>query len=58
MKTTQAYVEEYFERIAIKMENDLPELLAQAQSRSEVLAYAKKDGADIREISKLIAQQS
>lgn len=53
----EAYLEEYLERIAIKMENGALELVATNQARQEVLAYAKKDGADIEKLMDLIRKE-
>jgi hypothetical protein len=55
MRSNEAYAEEYFERIAILIaENNYSEAVAKAMARSEVLAYARKDGADIQKIMDLI----
>jgi hypothetical protein len=54
MRKLEAYAEEYSERIAILMENGYLERVAQAFARKEVIDYAKKDGADIDELLKIL----
>jgi type IV pilus biogenesis protein CpaD/CtpE len=46
----QAYLEEFEERVAIRIENGSEEKAAIFMARREVLDYAKKDGADINKL--------
>lgn len=57
MRKLEAYAFEYQERIAIKIENNASESIAKAQSRAEVLQYAKKDSANIEELRKLLIEK-
>jgi len=58
MRNLEAYAFEYQERVAIKMENGALETIARTQARQEVLAYAKKDGADIEKLGKLLTEKN
>lgn len=58
MKTPQAYAEEYFERVAIKIENGTIESLAQMQARQEVFAYAKCDEQELVDAIRKITKEN
>lgn len=56
MRSLEAYAEEYFERIAIKIENGINEKIAISQARQEVFSYAEKDGAEIEKLKQIITK--